>query len=302
MEKNSSKKRLLGVFASRFSQLNRRTDSEFEQSLIRLLFVLLFSLYVTLFQHWSLFEQTAGNLIAFGAVYGAISLLFIAAIALWPGASRIRRVVTTISDAAAISLAMVLGGEGTSFLYIMYLWIALGNGLRYGRHYLYLACFLSVSGFGAVILLSDFWRSGMVLSIGLLTGLLIIPLFVIALLKRLEHEKGKAEQANQAKSRFLANMSHEIRTPLNGVVGMADLLVGTPLNDEQQDIVRSIHASAESLVSLIEDILDISKIEAGKVEVHPVDQDLYQLAYDAMVMIRPQAMSKPIKLDLWVEP
>ncbi|MEJ2692552.1 MAG: ATP-binding protein [Candidatus Thiodiazotropha sp.] len=302
MDNSSSTNRQAAKPVKRFALLNERSNGEFEQSFVRLGLVSLFIAYVYLFRLGGGLDALGPSLYRLGFSYALISLAIIAVILLWPDGNRLRRSITTAADAAIISLAMLQGGEETSFLYICYLWITLGYGLRYGRSELFYACGLSIAGFAGVILFSDFWSGGYVLSSGLLVGLLVIPLFVSSLLKRLEQEKLRVETANQAKSRFLANMSHEIRTPLNGVVGMADLLVGTPLNEEQQDIVRSIHASAESLVSLIEDILDISKIEAGKVEIHSVDQDLYQLVYDAMVMIRPQTLSKSIRLDLWIEP
>lgn len=302
MNNRSSTYRLIVEMIKRIPQVNDRSDGEFEQSLVRFGLVSLFLVYIYLFQLVGQFTDLGRDCYRLGILYELISLVFITAIVLWPEGNRLRRSISTGADAVMISLAMLQGGEATSFLYIMYLWITLGNGLRYGRSDLFYACGMSIAGFAGVIVFSDFWREGYVLSFGLLVGLFIIPLFVSSLLKRLEQEKRRVEAANQAKSRFLANMSHEIRTPLNGVVGMADLLVGTPLNEEQQDIVRSIHASAESLVCLIEDILDISKIEAGKVEVHPVDQDLYLLAYDAMLMIRPQIQSKPVRPDLWIDP
>ena len=106
----------------------------------------------------------------------------------------------------------------------------------------------------------------------------------------------KAEQANAAKSAFLANMSHEIRTPMNAVLGMIQLLEHTPLNDEQKDYVEYIRTGGETLLRLLSDILDISKIEAGKIVLERYPFGVRQLVESTVGLFMAQAEHKGLEL------
>lgn len=120
--------------------------------------------------------------------------------------------------------------------------------------------------------------------------------------RALEFETRKAEQASQTKSEFLATMSHEIRTPMNGLLGMAHLLLKTGLNEKQRHYASRIRQSGEALLSLINDILDISKVEAGKLDLERVDFPLSRLIDEVGALMESRAHEKGVDYRVTIAP
>jgi two-component system, sensor histidine kinase and response regulator len=116
--------------------------------------------------------------------------------------------------------------------------------------------------------------------------------------RRLARAVAAAQEASRMKSDFLANMSHEIRTPLNGVVGMVTLLSGTPLSAEQREYVEMARGSSDTLISVVSDILDVSKIEAGRLDLEMHDFDLHDLLGATRDMLTQEAAAKGLRLSV----
>lgn len=287
-------------FAALKQRLARRPDSEHGQAIVRLAIASLILSYLWGLQQFG-DDANVGSMLLVMAIETLVGFGLIAGIVIDPGVSHVRRWVGMLADYTTLAVLMSLNAEALAPLYVITMWVTIGNGLRYGTVYLYSAVVLSSCSFMAVILANDYWRQQPYLAVGLWFGLIAIPGYLSSLLKSLQRVTEEARRANAAKTRFLANMSHEFRSPLNGIIGMAELMRGTKLGPEQKEYSEVIHTSAQTLLLLVDDVLDISAIETGKLQRKDADFNLGDQIERLQKMLQPQAAGKGLTLKVSVE-
>ncbi|MCK5825674.1 MAG: response regulator [Desulfuromusa sp.] len=294
---------LAGLLSRWVPVWRNRDDSEHEQATIRLLAGLALAVYLlyNIFRDGS-FEHLEQITLLASAVFFVSTVIIILSLLISPGTSVSRRYFGIVTDIGAATAALYIAGELAAPLFVVYLWVIFANGFRFGRKYLLHATVLSLTCFCFVVLFSPAWNVSFPVTTCLMISLLVLPVYVAVLLKRLTSAVSAANSANQAKSKFLATMSHEIRTPLNGIVGVSDLLSRTQLDQKQRHYIELVTKSSDWLMRVINEVLDFSKIEAGELVIESSQFDLHQTVADLAGLHRQGASREKIDFRYGLSP
>lgn len=281
--------------------LKKDRNLELEQGFMRLLLVFSGEIYVLLLAYSGRIDGGYNHPIVFlGFYYILFSIFVIAQVGIYPLASRWRHTIYMVFDIILVCILLFSLGEYGVPFFSVYLWLSVGNGFRYGYKELILCAIFSLFGFIAVIGFSEFWRDRLLFALTGIILLSVIPLYVSVMLKRLQLAKERAETASREKSRFIANVSHEIRTPLNAIVGFSSMMNRVDNVSQQRQMAVRIKEASDSLMDLVEGVLDFSRIESGHIKLKPVVTDLCLLLESIEGMFSLHAGNKGIKYSTTV--
>lgn len=304
------------------AQRARANFGEFAQAILRVTIGVVLLLAYYAWVDWS--AQTWVRYLCWGFV--ALSFVLFAWIYRAKESSDLVRFLTLAVDMGTPTILLGLTGDRSAILVFVYTWVAVGHGFRFGLRYLRIAWIVSLLAFIAVYglsaLVEGFWYQHPMVWLGAFFWIGAPTFYVAKLLEqklvavraaeeariqvervqaeaererveraRTEAERARAEAvaASEAKSDFLATMSHEMRTPLNGVVGAAELLAAANLPQKERQLVDWLLTSSRQLRSLIDNLLDLRKIEAGKIVLERVTLDLHTLMNRLPALFEPEA-------------
>ena len=279
---------------------------ELEQAATRLAIGTFFTLYllISLFIGKSISQSEWIGFYCL-AVFEVAALILLIIVSRAEKKSPTRRLLGNYLDVIGTSTFLSLAGDIGVVLIGVYLWVTFGNGFRFGKKYLYHSQAISIVGFFIATLVNPFWVTHKPIVYGFFLMLIALPIYVAKLIERMNEAKDKAEkesiraaEASMAKTQFVANMSHEIRTPLNGIIGISTLFKTTPLNADQRDLLKTLDSSSKLLLSLLNNVLDFTKIEERKFTVEHIDFSAEEAVRDTLEIFRSQASAKGIQIGI----
>jgi two-component system, sensor histidine kinase RpfC len=279
-----------------------RGDSEPQQAIIRLAIMGAALAYLAALAAFDIAGAAIVPLLAVNVAGILSAWLLFAHLMAEPQPSIARRVAAMLNDVVLISAFLHVGGSHTAPWFSMYLWVTFGYGLRFGIAPLIACAVFSLVGFGAVYATTPYWQAQGAFAAGVWLALILLPSYAASLVRGLRAAKTQAEAAAAAKGRFIAIMSHELRTPLGSIISLGALLARGKLDEEQRGLVSSLQHSARALLGLINDLLDLSRLEAKKVTPAVETFVLHEVMGGAVALVRPQAQARGQALTLRIDP
>ena len=279
-----------------------RTSPEYTSAIIRFAFWILASLFIGIAMYTGYYELQLELYLYFCIIFFIYSVVVFISILYVPRV-KYRPYVTIPLDVGAIFLSMYLtdGGPLSPF-FLLYPWYYLSYSVRYGRAPLMMAAVVGLLSFSLLLYITDSWYSHKYDVVAYVVFLIIMPFYLDMLLRQVSKAREVADKANIAKSEFLAAMSHEIRTPMSGIVGVSSLLVKSDLNPDQKEYVVALQESANALNALIDDVLDLSKIEAGKYKLENNEFNISKTLFGVAQMFTANANDKGLELFYSYDP
>lgn len=277
------------------------SNPEIAQTFVRLGIWLFASTYIGLGIKYGYFTAPASDFIIFLGSFLLITVINAISVIFYPNFP-LRRYLMVPIDLGSVTYSMVLTSSSPfGAFYLLYPWVFIGYGIRYGRGPLLASVIAGFVSYQWLLYSKGYWLYDTSTSLVYTFFLIIMPIYLNQMLKNLQEARQLADNANNAKSEFLATMSHEIRTPMSGIIGMTTLLSRTTLSEQQKDYVDSLDESSNALHSLINDILDLSKIEAGKFILDNQPFELPKVIKGVHGMFTPIATKKGLQLSFYYD-